>query len=766
MKNIKNRRYLLPILLIIFSFIAILLFLAIRFSLTTKNVDNLATAKRVSAFADTFDNESLSPEMAIDGDPSTRWSSINDWDNHSHFLTVKLPTPKEISYIVINWERPNVTQYSIEGSTDGINFDTLISFNESPIGNISEIVLPTPATVSYVRLNISDVSLSEKNYYNLYQNVSIYEFELYEKAPIKYTVESPYITVNSDNTRSIISPQAPEGYTLSFIGADLSEVIDDNLNIMNTLEDKEVQLGYLLRDDSKKAPDEEISFNITVPASEVTPDEVNSNNKPFVIPEVQEWLGKTGTFSISSSSQILYSSDELLDTAQMLKEHIYENVGYDLSIRRSPTQNACSGDICLVAQNDITDSTSSYAYLQAGLGDEGYVCDISDIYVISAPTKTGIYWGSITFLNMLNHGPIEQGIIRDYPKYDVRGFGIDVARAKISLSSLYKIIDEMTLYKLNDLQIHINDNQILATSGLIGDNVDQAYSAFRVESKIKNNAGKSLTSSDLYYTTEDFSALIKYAKERNVTIVPEFDSPAHSLAITKLYPEYSLNKKNDSADQIDLSNKAALSLLDDIWADLLYDGGAFAQASTVNIGMDEYYGSANDYLKYLNSTINNVSLSGKNVRFWGSLSFITGKEKVNPAKYNGTLQMNLWSTKWADPTDMYNQGFNIINMQSNHLYIIPGGGYDYLDTQSLYSDWAANKFYDEYNYCEIPAYSPHMLGASYMIWNDNAFDPTMLITEDNILDRFYSPIVVFSDKMWKETDLSDYETLITYTQHK
>ena len=46
------------------------------------------------------------------------------------------------------------------------------------------------------------------------------------------------------------------------------------------------------------------------------------------------------------------------------------------------------------------------------------------------------------------------------------------------------------------------------------------------------------------------------------------------------------------------------------------------------------------------------------------------------------------------------------DMQNNHLYVIPGGGYDHLDTKDLYDNWEPNKFYD-YNLLEkIPAGSP------------------------------------------------------------
>ena len=55
---------------------------------------------------------------------------------------------------------------------------------------------------------------------------------------------------------------------------------------------------------------------------------------------------------------------------------------------------------------------------------------------------------------------IEKGLVRDYPQYDVRGFMLDVGRKPISLDFLYEVMQNMSWYKLNDFQIHLNDNYI------------------------------------------------------------------------------------------------------------------------------------------------------------------------------------------------------------------------------------------------------------------------------------------------------------------
>ena len=47
-----------------------------------------------------------------------------------------------------------------------------------------------------------------------------------------------------------------------------------------------------------------------------------------------------------------------------------------------------------------------------------------------------------------------------------------------------------------------------------------------------------------FYTQEDIKEIVRYAQERNITIVPEIDIPGHSQAAIVSYPELSCS--NDS----------------------------------------------------------------------------------------------------------------------------------------------------------------------------------------------------------------------------
>ncbi len=791
-------------------------------SLRSGRSGNLALKKGVIATCDSTEKEELSPYMAIDGndeDLSSRWSSENNWEDSSHYIELEFPEEISVSFVVLKWERRNVISYALEGSLNGTDWETLKSFETAPENKRQEIVLEEAVSVKYLRLSTYAVSKEEKDYSNLYQNVSLYEFEVYADKPAAYRLEEPGIEIREDGSRHLVLPKAPKGYTVSLIGADYEQVIGVDGTIYDTIQDKEVTVGFLVSDERGKEEEEEAQFVVKVPAygyDSEQPEEVEEaelaegeeipvNECPKVIPALAEWRGGSGEFTISPDTRIIVdgrrnsnsvsdgeaekpesdgetadgeaekpesdgeAADAAMQAAELFAdryEQIIHNMYGETTLEGSKWSRleVCGGTLEDVQPGDIY---LGYAEEGSGLGEEGYTCDITDKCVIRAETVTGLRWGMVTLLQILSESAVTvpQGMIRDYPLYEVRGFGIDVARKAVSLTTLYSMMETMSWYKMNDLSIHLNDNTILSTSGLTG-SVAQAMtadSAFRLESDVENSEGERLTSEEYFYTKKEFAAFIENAAVYGVDVVPEIDTPAHSLSLTKLFPEYALTTANESVDQIDLSNGQARELVEDIWTEALEGEDApFANAATVNIGMDEYYGDGEEYRQFAVQINELVQEEGKTVRMWGSLSNIDGTLMPPP----DNLQMNLWSTVWADPVEMYEAGYSLINMQNNHLYIIPGGGYDYLDVKELYENWQPNKFYD-YNQLEtIPSYSPQMLGAAYMIWNDMSGNLDIGISEYDLYDRFRHALTVLSGKLWGMEEGVSYDDYRKLTEDK
>lgn len=764
---------------------------------------NLALKRGVKAVCDSVEQETLSAAMAIDGndvDRTSRWSSENNREDASHYIRLEFPEEISVSFVVLKWERANVISYALESSLDGRAYETVAAFESAPETLRQEIVLDEPVNVRFLRLSTYAVSKESADFSDLYQNVSLYEFEVYGDKPTAYKLGTPVIERDAKGAGRLAVPEAPDGFRVTMVGADLEQVIGADGTVYDTIQDKDVTVGYRVEDTRGREETREVSFVVHVPAADggagsgqADQDALSESGKTgseadlaeegpgtvnacpdWVIPSIAEWRGGRGSFYLEESARIIVDRDSRPpgeghkadpDGEQDVKTgesaEADAQTPWDVAVLLS---ERCGNDrdfqtrlpVIEGTENDLRpgDIYLGYAQEENGLGREGYTCDITDKCVIKAETATGIRWGTVTFMQMLFAERNEtesapQGQIRDYPLYEVRGFGIDVARKPVSLDMLYSMMEDMSWYKMNDLAIHLNDNEILATSGLTSSarQAMTAQSAFRLESGVLGvqAGGENPAPQEYVYTREELAQFIATAKIYGVTVVPEIDTPAHSLSITKLYPEYALQTGNESVDQIDLGNAKAVALIEEIWREALdEDTGAFREAEIVNIGMDEYYGDGEQYRQYLTRINKLAQESGKTVRLWGSLSNMGGTTVPSPEN----LQMNIWSTEWADPMEMYEAGYSLINMQNNHLYIIPGGGYDYLDCRELYENWAPNRFYD-YNRREtIPAYSPQMLGAAYMIWNDMCGSLDIGISESDLYERFGEPLGVLSARLW------------------
>ena len=307
---------------------------------------------------------------------------------------------------------------------------------------------------------------------------------------------------------------------------------------------------------------------------------------------------------------------------------------------------------------------------------------------------------------------------------------------------------------MNTLEVHLNDNAILAQSSYDGtvEGARQLPAAFRLESDLRGKDGKSITSEDESYSKEEFAELIRFGAVYGVDVVPEIDTPAHCLALTRAFPEYGRSDTPEAADELDLSRDGARKLGESVWKEYLGENGCFADAAAVSMGMDEYFGNARDFVQYFTELAGTIQAEDpdKIIRAWGSFT----REGADYSSVPRSVQLKIWDLTWADAEEMTEAGFDIINTQGSHLYIIPGAGYDRLDLSYLAKDWEPNVFTTERGAEEIPVYSSHMLGAMYYMWNEDMSGNkgAELLDDAALFDRFEEPLDILSGKLWKWTD--------------
>ena len=152
-----------------------------------------------------------------------------------------------------------------------------------------------------------------------------------------------------------------------------------------------------------------------------------------------------------------------------------------------------------------------------------------DQVMIEASDPRGLFYGAQTLRQLITSGSdgtrsVPAVDIRDAPRFRWRGLLIDLGRHFFGKQVLFKIIDEMSAYKLNVLKLHLTD-----------------YEGWRLEipsyPKL-TQVGSLVDGKPQYLTAADVREIVRYAAERHVMVVPEIEMPGHAGAAARSYPEF------------------------------------------------------------------------------------------------------------------------------------------------------------------------------------------------------------------------------------
>lgn len=529
------------------------------------------------------------------------------------------------------------------------------------------------------------------------------------------------------NDKIIKLPQVPKGYKIRLKGSDRVQVIDNAGNITQPMVDADVNLYFKLIDTKTKEEIDVPNISVTVPGK-YKPQQTD-NHSPDIIPAIREWKGMQGFFTLPKEGSISVSStdfDVLHESAEILKKDLnffdYENY----TIKSGDTNST----ILLTLNNDDT-----------ALGEEGYRITIDNNIHLKANTPKGVFMGTRTILQLINkYGTeIPKGMIRDYPKYARRGLMIDVARKFFRLDFLQDYVKIMSYYKMNEFQVHLNDNGF---KQFFNNDWSQTYSAFRLESETY----PTLAATDGHYTKKEFTELQKLGMSYGVNVIPEIDVPAHSLAFTKIMPE--IGSEEYGMDHLDINNPKTYEFVDKLFNEYIGGENPVFIGPDFHIGTDEYDKSeAESFRKFTDYFLRKVQDNGKRPRFWGSLTHASGNTPV----VSDNVIMNAWYNGYAEPKEMIDQGYELISTSDRHLYIVPAAGYyyDYLNLNFLLNDWEPNLIGGDV----FPFGHPQISGGMFAIWNDHCGNG---ISEKDAHHRIFPAMQVIAQKMWhgKDEDLS------------
>jgi hexosaminidase len=241
-------------------------------------------------------------------------------------------------------------------------------------------------------------------------------------------------------------------------------------------------------------------------------------------PFPQSVVRGAGSFTVSNGAAIGIAPDDkgAKAAARVLAAHVRVERGLTLTPLDGP------GAITLTRDASVR-------------GDEAYrlVVDARGIR-ISASGDRGLLYGAMTVSQLLSPDRrfgtpvrVPAVTIEDAPRFGWRGLMLDVARHYQPIEAIYLVVDQMASVKLNTLHLHLTDDQGWRFEVKRYPKLTE-LGAWRTPPLAGGAPGTKVGG---FYTQEQLKALVAYAAERGITIVPEIDLPGHAQALVAAYPE-------------------------------------------------------------------------------------------------------------------------------------------------------------------------------------------------------------------------------------
>ena len=119
------------------------------------------------------------------------------------------------------------------------------------------------------------------------------------------------------------------------------------------------------------------------------------------------------------------------------------------------------------------------------------------------------------------------GTIVDYPRFAYRGAMLDVARHFFTVDQVKRYIDQIALYKINKLHLHLSDDQ----GWRIAIDSWPRLATYGGSTQVGGGPGG-------YYTKAEYREIVALRGLRATsTVVPEIDMPGHTNAALASYAE-------------------------------------------------------------------------------------------------------------------------------------------------------------------------------------------------------------------------------------
>lgn len=370
------------------------------------------------------------------------------------------------------------------------------------------------------------------------------------------------------------------------------------------------------------------------------------------------------------------------------------------------------------------------------LEEEAYVLSAGkDGIRVEASKERGVIWALVTLLKKTGpDGSVQAGTYEDAPRAAHRGLHLDVARHFFDAGEVKRIIEQMSLAKMNVLHWHLSDDQ-----------------GWRIESR---RFPKLHETSAEYYTQEEIRDVVAYAGERGVEVIPEIDMPGHTRGILAAYPQYSCSgKKTGLAKAGGVYRRILCAGAEKTYGfleELLDEICPLFPSERFHIGGDEA-----PKAEWRSCPVCSAKMKEQDIADYEDLqgyfsvrvSEILKRHGKRPILWNDSLESRI------RPEDMQMQYWSVAFNKPSAGYIAQGGQWIYSDMFELYLDYphamtSVKKMFENQIDLGSCAYDSKdaPLGYEACVWTEQ------VTTDEELEKRIFPRMYVLAELAWCGAD--------------
>jgi hexosaminidase len=270
------------------------------------------------------------------------------------------------------------------------------------------------------------------------------------------------------------------------------------------------------------------------------------NSEPIsVVPCPADIRVKPGQWRLPKDGNIHVDPDFPVvgNAMRLLQDRLRQSAGFELPIGSTPESAQTAAIVFRKASAAV-------------MTDEQYQLDIDPERVtITASSGSGAFYGVQTLLQLLSPDifcsdgrsvPWEAAclFIQDQPRFRWRGAHLDVSRHFFEKDAIFRYLDILAFHKINTFHFHLTDDQGWRIQIMRYPRLTE-IGAWRVDREEQDWNHRDDPRPDEpasyggFYTQDDIRAIVKYASERCIQVIPEIEMPGHTMAALVAYPELS-----------------------------------------------------------------------------------------------------------------------------------------------------------------------------------------------------------------------------------